>query len=71
MKDAGYEVVIYWSDEDDTYVAKLPEPPGCTAHGDTREEATRMVEEAIAGVIKAACETGHCLPRPRRRLALV
>jgi predicted RNase H-like HicB family nuclease len=70
MKDAGYEVVIYWSDEDDAYVAEVPELPGCAAHGDTREEAVRMIEEAIAGVTKVARELGHRLPKPKGRLAL-
>lgn len=70
MKDAGYEVVIYWSDEDDAYVAEVPELPGCAAHGDTREETVRMIEEAIAGVAKVARELGHHLPKPKGRLAL-
>lgn len=70
MKDTGYEVVIYWSDADDAYVAVVPELPGCAAHGGTRKEAVRMIEEAIAGVTKVARELGHRLPDPMGRLAL-
>lgn len=70
MNDAGYEVVINWSDEDEAYVAEAPELPGCAAHGDTRAEAVKMIEEAIAGVTKVARELGHPLPKPRGRLAL-
>jgi hypothetical protein len=34
-----YEVIIYWSNEDEVYVAEVPELPGCMAHGDTHETA--------------------------------
>jgi predicted RNase H-like HicB family nuclease len=70
MKHSRYEVEIHWSDADDAYLAKVPELPGCAGYGDTREEAVRMIEEAIAGVTKVARELGHGLPKPKGRLAL-
>jgi len=42
-----YEIIIYWSNEDDTYVAAVPELPGCMAHGATYESAAANANEAI------------------------
>jgi len=36
-----YEIIIYWSKEDDAFVAEAPELPGCMAHGKTYEEAIK------------------------------
>ena len=41
-----YEIIIYWSDEDDVFVAEVPELPGCAAHGDTPNAGTRVLLEA-------------------------
>ena len=43
-----YEIIIYWSKADDTFVVEVPELPGCMAHGDTQEVALQNVNEAIA-----------------------
>lgn len=43
-----YEIVMYWSNEDKSFVAEVPELPGCMAHGETQEMALRSVNEAIS-----------------------
>ncbi len=43
-----YEVIIYWSNADDTFVAEVPELPGCMAHGDSQEAALQNINEAMA-----------------------
>lgn len=42
-----YEIILYWSDEDQSYIAEIPELPGCMAHGDTHEAALASANEAI------------------------
>jgi len=65
-----YEVVLYWSDEDQVYVAEVPELSGCLAHGDTREAALHNVEEAMQLWIETAREFGDPIPEPAsQRLA--
>ena len=39
-----YEVIIYWSDEDDAFVAEVPELAGCMADGATHQEAQPMLK---------------------------
>lgn len=66
-----YEIIIYWSNEDQTYVAEVPELPGCMAHGDTHESALANANEAIQLWIDTAREFGDPLPEPKgQRLAL-
>jgi len=60
-----YEVILYWSNEDDAFVAEVPELPGCTAHGDTQEAALKHAQEAIALWIDTAREFGRPIPEPR------
>ena len=61
--------MINWSDEDDAYVAEVPELPGCAAHGNTRDEAVREAETAIDNWLNAAREMQHPIPMPKGRLA--
>jgi predicted RNase H-like HicB family nuclease len=42
-----YAIIIYWSNDDDTFVAEVPELPGCTAHGSTYESALNNAQDAI------------------------
>lgn len=66
-----YEIIIYWSDEDQVFVAEVPELPGCAAHGETAEAALSNSHEAIALWIDTAKETGRPVPSPKgRRLRL-
>lgn len=65
-----YEIIIYWSDEDQAYVAEVPELPGCSAHGDTYESALSNAKQAISLWIETAKEFNDSIPAPKgRRLA--
>ena len=63
-----YEVVIYWSDEDQSFIAEVPELPGCAADGATYQEAVANVEVVIREWIETAQELGRSIPEPRGRL---
>jgi predicted RNase H-like HicB family nuclease len=66
-----YEVIIYWSDEDQVFIAELPELPGCMAHGESQESALKNTQEAIQLWIDTANEFGEPVPVPKgRRLML-
>ena len=62
-----YEVIIYWSDEDELYLAEVPELPGCVTHGETYKIAAANAEEAIQLWIDAANEFGNPVPKPKER----
>ena len=64
-----YEIVIYWSQADNGFVAEVPELPGCAADGQTYQEALANVETIIAEWIETAHELGRPIPVPRGRLA--
>ncbi len=63
-----YEVIIYWSDEDEAFIAEVPELPGCMADGPTYQEALANVEVVIQEWIETAKELGRPIPEPRGRL---
>ncbi len=63
-----YEIILLWSEEDNAFVADVPELPGCMAHGGTQEEALRNVQEAMSGWIEVAQQRGDPIPEPRGRL---
>jgi predicted RNase H-like HicB family nuclease len=66
-----YEVIIYWSDEDQAFVAEVPELAGCCAHGATQEGALANAQEAMHLWLETAREFGHAIPVPKgRRLML-
>ncbi len=60
-----YEIIIYWSNEDQIFIAEVPELPGCMAHGDTQESALAHANEAIQLWIDTAKEFGHHIPEPK------
>ncbi len=62
-----YEVIIYWSNEDEVFVADVPELPGCMTHGATQESALRSAQEAMELWLETAREVGHQIPEPRGR----
>ncbi len=65
-----YEIIIYWSDEDQSYIADVPELPGCMAHGDTYESALTNIKAAMDLWIETAMEFNDPIPAPKgRRLA--
>ncbi len=60
-----YEIIIYWSAEDDAFVADVPELPGCMAHGKTHESALRNAKSAIRLWIRTAKEFNDLIPEPK------
>ncbi len=60
-----YEIIIYWSNVDEVYIADVPELPGCMAHGDTYEEALKSITEAMEFWIDTAREDGAEVPQPK------
>ena len=63
-----YEIIIYWSFEDKSFVAEVPELPGCVADGKTYEDALTMVKEVMDIWIETQKEMGHPIPEPKGRL---
>ena len=62
-----YEIIIFWSDEDQAFIADVPELPGCVAHGDTYDDALASAKEAIDLWIETAKEFGDPVPEPKGR----
>ena len=63
-----YEVIIYWSEEDEAFIAEVPELPGCAADGKTHQEALANAEVVIREWIETAQELGRPVPAPKGRL---
>lgn len=63
-----YEVILYWSDEDEAFIAEVPELAGCMADGATYGEALANVEVIIQEWIETAKELGRPIPEPKGRL---
>jgi predicted RNase H-like HicB family nuclease len=63
-----YEIILYWSGEDDAFIAEVPELAGCAADGATRQEALANVELVIAEWLETAQELGRPIPQPKGRL---
>ena len=63
-----YEMIIYWSDEDNAYIVEVPELPGCMADGKTYEEAIKNAQTVIEEWIETAKELGREIPAPKGRL---
>ena len=65
-----YEIIIYWSNEDQAFIAEVPELPGCMAHGTTQEDALASIKSAMELWINTAKEFNDPIPAPKgRRLA--
>lgn len=63
-----YERIIYWSDDDNSFIVEVPELPGCMADGASVEEAIQNSELIIKEWIEVALERGHKVPEPKGRL---
>lgn len=63
-----YEIIIHWSEEDERYIAEVPELPGCMADGETYEEAVKNAQIIIAEWIETAKSLGRNIPEPRGKL---
>ncbi len=63
-----YEIIIYWSDVDQAFVAEVPELAGCAADGETYELALQHVQTVMQEWIEMAKDLGRNIPKPRGRL---
>jgi predicted RNase H-like HicB family nuclease len=63
-----YEIILYWSAEDQAFIAEVPELPGCAADGSTRMKALENAETVIDEWIETARELGRPIPEPKGRL---
>jgi len=63
-----YEIIIYWSEEDEALIAEVPELPGCMADGKTYQEAIANAEVVMQEWIETAKELGRTVPEPKGRL---
>jgi predicted RNase H-like HicB family nuclease len=61
-----YEIIIFWSEDDQTFVAEVPELSGCMAHGDSYDNALGNVKVAMELWIKSAKEFNDTIPVPKR-----
>ena len=62
-----YEIIIYWSDEDELYIAEVSELPGCMAHGETHEQALQSIKEAMELWLEVAGKYNDLVPEPLPR----
>lgn len=65
-----YPIVVFWSEEDQAYIADVPDVRYCSAHGTTPEEAVREVRLALGDILVDARERGIALPPPTVRPTL-
>ncbi|WP_341524567.1 type II toxin-antitoxin system HicB family antitoxin [Nostoc sp. UHCC 0302] len=63
-----YEIILYWSAEDQAFIAEVPELPGCAADGDTYQEALNNIEVVMQEWIEIAKDLGRSIPEPKQRL---
>ena len=63
-----YEIILYWSSEDDSIIAEVPELPGCLADGKTYAEALENVQVIISEWIETAKSLGRPIPEPKGRI---
>jgi predicted RNase H-like HicB family nuclease len=63
-----HEVILFWSSEDDAFIAEAPELAGCAADGATRQEALANMEVVIAEWLETARELGRTISEPEGRL---
>ncbi len=66
--ESKYEIIIYWSEEDEAFITEVPELPGCMADGKTYQEALSNTEVIIQEWIETAKKLGRSIPQPRGRL---
>ena len=62
-----YEVILYWSDADQAFIAEVPELSGCMAHGSSQETALANAKEAAVLWLDTAKEFGDPIPEPKGR----
>ncbi|QDH34350.1 type II toxin-antitoxin system HicB family antitoxin [Porphyrobacter sp. YT40] len=70
MSQPHYHINLFWSSEDDCWIADVPDLKPCSAHGDTPDEAIANIQNAIELWLEAAVESGLAIPEPRYRPAI-
>lgn len=70
MSDARYHINLFWSSEDECWIADVPDLKPCSAHGDTPGEAVAHIKDAIEGWLEVARDRGFPIPEPRYRPAI-
>ena len=63
MNNLKYEIIVYWSDEDKSFIAEMPELPGCLADGETYEEVIKNIKVIAGEWIETAIEIGRSAMR--------
>ncbi|MEH1766456.1 type II toxin-antitoxin system HicB family antitoxin [Nostoc sp.] len=66
-----YEIILYWSELDQAFIAEVPELSGCAADGNSYQEALQNVELVVQEWIETAKDLGRPVPEPRPRLMYV
>ena len=69
MNEYKYPLEVFWDEGSEAFVCIAPDLPGCSAIGDTPQEAVREMETAMRLWIDAALSIGHALPEPGRKAA--
>lgn len=64
-----YEIIVYWSEDDEKYIAEVPELAGCMIDGKTKADAVRRIDIAINEWIEIAERLGRNIPEPKNRLS--
>jgi predicted RNase H-like HicB family nuclease len=68
MNDIKYELIIYWSAQDESFIVEVPELAGCMADGETYEEAIANARLTIIDWIETAIKLGREIPKPKGKL---
>lgn len=68
MDNIRYELIIFWSESDESFIVEVPELAGCKADGDTYEEAIANVKLVINDWIETAIKMGRDVPKPKGKL---
>lgn len=70
MTEPHYHINLFWSDEDNVWIADVPDLRGCMTHGETRAEAVANAADAIEGWLAVANDHGFPIPEPKYRPAI-
>lgn len=70
MSQPHYHINLFWSQEDDCWIADVPDLKPCSAHGDTPTEAIANIQNAVELWLETAGELGVAIPEPRYRPAI-
>jgi predicted RNase H-like HicB family nuclease len=70
MMTHHYHINLFWSQQDECWIADVPDLPGCSAHGETPTEAADEAQTAIELWLDSASAHGDLIPVPRYRPAI-